>query len=132
MRPGAIYETVLYADDLAEAGAFYRDVLGLRLVKPMSELAAAFRLDDGRMLLVFDRERPRAPGREVPSHGTTGPGHIAFRVEESSLGAWRDRLAGCGVAIEKEITWETGARSIYCRDPSGNSVELAAGEIWPA
>ena len=31
---------------------------------------------------------------------------------------------------EREITWPLGGRSVYVRDPSGNSVEFVEGEIW--
>ena len=34
------------------------------------------------------------------------------------------------LAIEREIHWEAELASIYVRDPAGNSVELANGELW--
>src|SRR4029450_183977 len=52
VRPRSVYETVVYASDLAAVTAFYRDVLGLREVDD-----GAFRLDDGGMLLLFDPAR---------------------------------------------------------------------------
>jgi len=129
--PARVYETVLYGDDLAALVAFYRDVLGLRLVEPMDELGAAFRLADGAILLVFDRVRSAAAGRTVPSHGTDGPGHAAFAVTAESLDDWRAALTGADVPIEQDLEWRQGGRSVYVRDPAGNSVELAAGELWP-
>ena len=33
-----------------------------------------------------------APGRDVPSHGASGPGHGAFRIEPGTLPTWRDHL----------------------------------------
>jgi len=125
-----VYETVLYGDDLVALVGFYRDVLGLRLVEPMDELGAAFRMPDGGILLVFDRSRSALPGRLVPSHGTDGPGHVAFTVPESSLDDWREAFAAADVEIEQEIDWRLGGHSVYVRDPAGNSVELAAGELW--
>ena len=125
-----VYETVLYGDDLVELVTFYRDVLGLRLVEPMDELGAAFRLPDGGMLLLFDRARSLQAGRTVPSHGTEGPGHVAFTVPDSSLDDWRAAFAAAEVEIEQEVDWRLGGHSIYVRDPDGNSVELASGEIW--
>ena len=126
-----VYETVLYAQDVAAAAAFYRDVLGLRLVDGPDELAAGFRLDDGGVLLIFDPSRASLPGRPVPSHGTLGAGHVAFSVEAGTLGEWGEALAGRGVEIELERGWERGGRSIYVRDPAGNSVELVDGDLWP-
>ena len=124
-----IYETVLYADDTDAAAAFYRDVLGLREVAAPDDHSAAFRLGDG-VLLIFDPARSGAEGRFVPSHGTTGPGHVAFAVD--ALGDYVPRLTAAGVEIEREITWPLGGQSMYFRDPAGNSVELIAGEAWEA
>jgi catechol 2,3-dioxygenase-like lactoylglutathione lyase family enzyme len=127
-----IYETVLYAADVAAAAAFYRDVLGLRLVDGPDELAAAFRLDDGGVLLIFDPGRASAPGRRVPSHGASGAGHIAFAVAPGELEGWAQKLREHEIEIEREIDWDGRGRSIYVRDPAGNSVELVEGDIWPA
>jgi catechol 2,3-dioxygenase-like lactoylglutathione lyase family enzyme len=123
-----VYETVLYAGDVAAAHDFYRDVLGLRAVD-FDEVAAAFRLDDGAMLLVFAPQLSSQPGRRrVPSHGATGAGHVAFSVDR--VEEWRERLRAVGLDIEREVDWD-GGRSIYVRDPAGNSVELVEGDIWP-
>ena len=125
MRPRSVYETVVYASDLEAATAFYRDVLGLREVDD-----GAFRLDGGGMLLLFDPARSSQPGRPVPSHGATGAGHVAFAVD--SLEAWLERLGEAGVDVEQEKEWARGgARSVYVRDPAGNSVELVEGDLWP-
>jgi catechol 2,3-dioxygenase-like lactoylglutathione lyase family enzyme len=126
-----VYETVLYAPDVAAAAAFYGDVLGLRLVDGPDELAAAFRLDDGGMLLIFDPSRASVPGRPAPSHGATGAGHVAFSVEDGMLDKWGEKLLERGVEIELERPWQRGGRSIYVRDPAGNSVELVEGDLWP-
>lgn len=126
MRPRRVYETVVYAADLEAAAAFYRDVLGLREVDD-----GAFRLDDGGVLLLFDPARSSQPGRPVPSHGATGAGHVAFSVGEGELDAWREELRARGVELEQEQEWPQGGRSIYVRDPAGNSVELVEGDLWP-
>jgi catechol 2,3-dioxygenase-like lactoylglutathione lyase family enzyme len=126
-----IYETIVYGDNIASLAAFYADVLGLRYVKPLSTLAAVFRLPDGGILLIFNAAEAAKPGREVPSHGAAGPGHVAFSIDKDEYDTWKSRLAAAGVPIEREITWGTGARSIYVRDPANNSVELVEGEIWP-
>jgi catechol 2,3-dioxygenase-like lactoylglutathione lyase family enzyme len=122
-----VYETVLYANDVPALVAFYGEVVGLRVIDPPDEHSAAFRLGDGGVLLVFDPQRSAASGRFVPSHGTTGEGHVAFRVEE--LDELRAGLTRQGVEIEREISWG-GGRSVYFRDPAGNSVEFVEGEIW--
>jgi catechol 2,3-dioxygenase-like lactoylglutathione lyase family enzyme len=126
-----VYETVVYGRDMEALAAFYREVLGLRLVEPVDELGAAFRIADDAMLLLFDPARASLPGRPVPSHGTTGEGHIAFAVAAESLDEWRAALAAAGVSIEQEVEWGRGGHSIYVRDPAGNSVELVTGDLWP-
>jgi catechol 2,3-dioxygenase-like lactoylglutathione lyase family enzyme len=131
VRPPRVYETVLYATDVAATARFYADVLGLRLVEGPDELAAAFRLDDDGVLLIFDPERASVPGRAVPSHGATGAGHVAFSVGEGELDAAVAELRERGIEIEREVEWPQGGRSIYLRDPAGNSVELVEGELWP-
>lgn len=131
MELRGVYETVLYAADVPATAAFYTEVLGLRPVDGPDELSAALRLPDGGVLLLFEPERSAAPGRGVPSHGAEGAGHIAFAVGPGTLDEWAKALRERGVGIEQEIEWERGGRSLYVRDPAGNSVELVEGDIWP-
>jgi catechol 2,3-dioxygenase-like lactoylglutathione lyase family enzyme len=131
-RVSGVYETVLYADDVGEAARFYRDVVGLREIDPPGEGAAAFRVPDGALLLLFAPELSAAPGRFVPSHGARGAGHVAFKLADGDLDACAERLRSQGLEIEREITWPLGGRSLYVRDPAGNSVEFVEGEIWDA
>ena len=131
MKPRRVYETVLYSSDVAGLARFYEEVIGLRLVSGPDELAAAFRLEEGGVLLIFDPERSSTPGRAVPSHGTTGAGHVAFSVEEGELDACAAELRDRGIELERELDWPQGGRSIYVRDPAGNSVELVEGDLWP-
>jgi catechol 2,3-dioxygenase-like lactoylglutathione lyase family enzyme len=130
-RPLGIYETVLYASDVAAAAAFYEHLLGLRPLPGLGDLGAAFRLSDGGMLLIFDPEMSATPGRPIPSHGATGQGHVAFAVGAGGVDAFAAELRRRGVAIESEVEWPEGGRSLYIRDPAGNSVELIEGEAWP-
>jgi catechol 2,3-dioxygenase-like lactoylglutathione lyase family enzyme len=130
-RLRGVYETVLYANAIAATAAFYEQQLGLRPLGGLAELGAAFRLDDGGVLLIFDPERAAEPGRPIPPHGATGPGHVAFAVAPGTLDAWGDALRAEGVEIERDVKWPAGGRSLYMRDPAGNSVELIEGEAWP-
>jgi catechol 2,3-dioxygenase-like lactoylglutathione lyase family enzyme len=128
MKASRIFETVIYADDLDAAERFYRDVIGLELVSRF-DVALAFRCENG-VLLIFDPDKAGQPGRDVPSHGTTGPGHLAFAATAADLDAWREHLRHHDVSIETEVNWEIGGTSIYFRDPAGNSVELAPPTLW--
>lgn len=129
--PPRVYETVLYAEDLVTAGAFYREVLGLALVDDRTPTALAFRLASGALLLVFDPQESERPGRPAPSHGARGPGHVAFGVDPGQLSAWRERLHGQGVALEESPLGTASGRQLYFRDPAGNSIELVEGDLWP-
>jgi catechol 2,3-dioxygenase-like lactoylglutathione lyase family enzyme len=131
-RPAHILETALYADDLDAAEAFYAGVLGLERAARAGGRHVFFRLD-GAMLLIFnpaETERPPAGGLPVPPHGARGPGHLAFAASGDELDRWRGRLLAAGVAIEADFRWPDGARSIYVRDPAGNSVEFAEPRLW--
>ncbi len=128
MQPSKIFETVLYAEDLAAAERFYHEALGLEVLE-RSNLTVVFRCGGG-VLLIFDPRKSAAPDRDVPSHGTTAVGHIAFAAKPEDLDAWREQLRQAGVHIEREVDWDEGGHSIYFRDPAGNVVELAPPTIW--
>ena len=123
-----IFESVLYADDLPVAVKFYRDILGLELISSI-DLVAAFRCA-GSVLLIFDPKLSAAAGRDIPSHGKSGAGHLAFAATDEEREQWKARLMAAGVAIESEIEWKQGGRSLYFRDPAGNSIEFAPLTLW--
>lgn len=131
LAPSGVHETVLYADDLDAAAAFYRDVVGLRLLVGPNPTLAALRVDPRSVLLLFAPDESIVGGRDVPSHGARGPGHVAFSVDEPALAAILARCAEHDVPVERELTWPRGGRSIYVRDPAANSVEFIVGDIWP-
>lgn len=128
MKATHIFETVIYADDLAAAERFYSEVLGLEIVSRFG-IALAFRCAGG-VLLIFEPDKAALPNRGVPSHGTHGAGHLAFAATAGELDGWRAQLEAHGVAIEMEVNWEQGGTSIYFRDPAGNSIELAPPTLW--
>lgn len=133
MRPSGVLETVLYAGDLAAAEVFYSDVLGLELYSRMPPRQLFYRCGDA-MLLIFNPEvtciPPAAGQLPVPPHGTSGHGHVCFGATASEIDDWRKRLLAKGVAIEADFEWPGGGRSIYFRDPAGNSIEFAEPRIW--
>lgn len=134
MQPSAILESALYVTDLAEAEAFYRDILGLELVGKVEGRHVFFRCGKG-VLLLFNAEATRnAPPPDaklpVPPHGTRGPGHLCFSASGDEIDRWQTHLKQRGVAIEAGFEWPRGGRSIYFRDPSGNSIEFAEPRIW--
>jgi catechol 2,3-dioxygenase-like lactoylglutathione lyase family enzyme len=124
-----VIETAVYVDDLGAAETFYGTVLGLPVVGKEPGRHVFFRAGEGGVLLAFRAEVTRK-GDPLPPHGATGPGHFALGIEAESFDAWRQRLQGHGVALEKEVGWPRGGRSLYFRDPAGNSVELVTPGVW--
>ena len=61
-----------------------------------------------------------------------GPATWPSASRRAALEAWADELRRAGVAVERQVSWPAGGRSLYVRDPAGNSVELIEGEAWPA
>lgn len=128
MSPHGVLETALYASDLASAEAFYTTVLGLELDSKVDARHVFLRCGSG-MVLIFDPSATSVPG-PVPAHGTTGPGHVAFSVADDDLDSWAAQLRENDVEIEADIEWPGGGRSLYFRDPAGNSLELTSPRIW--
>lgn len=131
--PQRALEVALYAVDLDTCAAFYADVIGLERGPEVPERHVFFRLGDG-MLLLFNPEATVVPtdnpDMPVPPHGARGEGHLCFAADRVAITAWRRRLRAAGVAIEAEFDWPNGARSLYCRDPAGNSIEFAEPQLW--
>ncbi|NJD09899.1 MAG: hypothetical protein FIB01_05450 [Gemmatimonadetes bacterium] len=121
-------ELALYGPDLEALERFYRDVFGLELIARAKHRLVALRCGYSTLLLC-DPSVTRESG-PVPHHGAEGAGHVAFVIADDERTGWRERLRHYGVAIEREVEWEDGGSSIYCRDPAGNSVELAPPSIW--
>jgi catechol 2,3-dioxygenase-like lactoylglutathione lyase family enzyme len=129
MRVREILETCVYATDLDSAERFYRGILGLELISRLEGRHVFFRCGN-RVFLVFNPERTREPGSALPAHGPKGSSHMAFAVPVNEISAWRAFLEGHDVPIESDVTWPRGGRSVYFRDPAGNSIELATPQIW--
>ena len=124
-----VLETCVYADDLAAMESFYVDVLGLRRMSAEYPRHVFFHVSDASVLLIFNPKETSGP-QDVPSHGTTGPGHVAFAIQPDEIDAWRQHLTDHDVEIEREITWGNGSQSIYFHDPAGNSAELVTQHLW--
>jgi catechol 2,3-dioxygenase-like lactoylglutathione lyase family enzyme len=124
-----VVETAVYVDDLDRAEAFYRDVLELPVLGKEAGRHIFFRVGAASVLLAFIAETTLR-GDVLPAHGARGPGHFALGIPASSLEWWKERLAARGVAIEKEVAWPRGGRSLYFRDPAGNAVELLTPGLW--
>jgi catechol 2,3-dioxygenase-like lactoylglutathione lyase family enzyme len=128
MHAREILEACVYADDLAAAERFYAGVLGMEVIARVEGRHVFFRCG-GRVFLVFD-PAATAAGGAIPGHGAAGPGHVCFAMGKDEIEGWRAHLAAHGIAIETDFTWPGGGRSLYFRDPAGNSMELGTPSIW--
>jgi catechol 2,3-dioxygenase-like lactoylglutathione lyase family enzyme len=140
MQPSAILESALYVTDLDAAEAFYGEVLGLEKIAGVANRHVFFKCGSG-VLLLFNAEetqKPPPPGASlpVPPHGTSGQGHLCFAATADEIAEWKARLEAKNIAVEADFLWppkpgeEKGGRSIYFRDPCGNSLEFAEPKIW--
>jgi catechol 2,3-dioxygenase-like lactoylglutathione lyase family enzyme len=129
LRLNGLHHVTLVCRDVTRSAAFYRNVLGLRLVKQTRSAD-----DQGARHLFFGDEEGR-PGTlitclEYPKlePGRVGAGsthHFALAVEsEEELRAWRDYLTSNGIPCS-EVLDRTYFKSVYLRDPDGHVIELA-------
>ena len=129
LRIAGLHHVTVICQDVARSVDFYRNLLGMRLVKQTVNSD-----DRGARHLFFGDEEGR-PGTlitclEYPQlePGKVGSGsthHFALAVEsDEELSAWREYLTSRGVACT-EVMDRTYFKSIYLRDPDGHIVELA-------
>lgn len=130
--PRRLLETALYAADLDAAEAFYGGLLGLEKVSRAGNRHVFYRCGHS-MLLIFNPAETRhasSGALPVPVHGATGAGHACFAASAEEIAGWRRVFLAHGIAIEADFEWPNGARSLYVRDPAGNSIELAEPKLW--
>jgi catechol 2,3-dioxygenase-like lactoylglutathione lyase family enzyme len=122
-----ILESVLYctSENEADTRVFYAEILGFKQVSQW-----AYRLG-AQVFLLFNAEETRVQ-EWPPPHGAKGSGHICFTVGGEGYEAWKQHLGANGVEIIEEIDWSRGVLSFYFKDPAGNMLEIANGDMWPA
>ena len=132
-RFSGVLETAVYCADLDAARNFYGVVLQLEEVTAIEGRHIFFRCGQ-TMVLVFNPaetvKQPFDASMPIPPHGPEGPVHMCFSVSSDAVEKWKCRLEAHGIEIESEISWPEGARSVYFRDPAGNSLEFAEPKLW--
>lgn len=127
MTPGAIRalgEIALRVRDLEMMTTFYRDVVGLEVLRE-TESAVFFTLGESHgghtaVFVLFDRS---ATESAPPEAARSTLDHLAFAIDCADHDAERERLEDSGFDVETiEHVW-VGWRSLYVRDPEGNLVE---------
>jgi catechol 2,3-dioxygenase-like lactoylglutathione lyase family enzyme len=129
VRIKAVIETAIYVDDLNAAEDFYLRILGLPVIAKEAGRHVFFQVGTSNVLLAFIADTT-LKGDQLPPHGARGPGHFALGIQADALDGWRDHLQANGIVIEKEVQWPLGGKSLYFRDPAGNSVELVTPGVW--
>lgn len=129
LRTQGIHHITLVTSDARRALRFYRDVLGLRLVK------RTVNFDDPGAYHLYFGDRTGAPGTVVTFFewphagrgrwGVGGVHHLALGVEsESALLKWKRWLGDHGVRVNGP--YERGwFKSLYFADPDGQILEIA-------
>ena len=131
LRITGLHHITLISGNLDRSTAFYRDLLGLRLVE------AGMNRDDPNARHFWFGDADGQPGTlvslfEYPNmeRGSVGVGathHFAFGVgTEDELDGWRRYLESRGVPCTEVLEREF-FKSIYLRDPDGHIVEIATG-----
>lgn len=128
-----LLETALYVSDLPRAADFYRHLFGFGTLLE-SERLIALDVVGRNVLLLFKAgsttEAFSTPGGVIPGHSGAGQTHLAFSITTDELVAWQQRLEEQGVAIESTVTWPSGTKSLYFRDPDQHLVELITPGFW--
>ncbi len=132
-EPKGILEAALYVDDLDAAERFYGEILALEKIQRVTDRHVFFRIGSSVLLLFNAEETEKPPGNPdlpVPPHGAHGPGHVCLILTRAEIDTMRKHLLDWNIPLDAEFDWPNGARSLYVRDPSGNSVEFAEGHLW--
>jgi catechol 2,3-dioxygenase-like lactoylglutathione lyase family enzyme len=129
MRLTHVLETALYVQDLERAETFYTGLLDQPPYHREPGHYVFYKLKEA-MLLIFNPGACSGDNHGIPPHGSNGPGHVCFRIDESEVETWKKRLKELDIPLENEHLWPNGSTSLYFRDPAGNSLELAPWRIW--
>ncbi len=125
-RVEGLHHAAVACVDLGRCEAFYRDVLGLAVLRRWPAAGGqgdrSVWLSTGAGFLAL--ERADHPVEEGPfEHVPAGWHVVALAIRRADRGAWERRLAGAGVRLARRTPF-----SLFFRDPEGNRVALSH---WP-
>ena len=135
VRPTAIGEIAIRTADMAGMLAFYRDVIGLEVLRE-SDAISFLKISDGvgghtNVIALFSHTLGGAGGI-APADGPPEVGprsslhHIALSMplaDQTRAIAWYDEI---GQPYRIELFGWVGWRGVFTTDPDGNTVELVA------
>ena len=123
--PLAFHHLAIQCADLAACEAFYRDVLGLSVLRRWPREGGGDRsvwlaMGDGHEQGFVALERAEeAPAPRPWRDGSAGLHLVALRIAPGERRAWEDRLEAAGVLVVHRTRW-----TIYFHDPEGNPIGL--------
>ena len=146
MQVGPVYHTGFTVSDMERSLGFYRDVLGLRVVRRQTgtapylaqvtgfdgvvlETALLQPADGGSMLELLQYVSHPAPPTDRATN-RPGNGHLCFKVDDLRDACAELRRRGVTLISDPaEITAgaHAGGLAVYVRDPDGFTVELYQG-----
>jgi catechol 2,3-dioxygenase-like lactoylglutathione lyase family enzyme len=137
--PLAYHHVAIQCADLGKCEAFYREVLGLPVLRRWPREGGGDRsvwlsLGDGAFLALERADepppQPRSAGQRkcgdkpaVPApwrDGKAGLHLVALRIAAAERRSWEDRLEAAGVLVVHRTRW-----TIYFHDPEGNRIGLS-------
>jgi glyoxylase I family protein len=123
--PLTFHHLAVQCADLALCERFYREVLGLAVLRRWpgadgGDRSVWLAVGDGFVAL----ERADAPSALAPFRdGAAGLHLVALRIGAGERRSWEERLAARGVEVVHRTRW-----TLYVRDPEGNRIGLSH---WP-
>jgi glyoxylase I family protein len=131
-EPRGLHHLAIQVRDLAATEAFYRETLGLAVLRrwPARDADAgaderAVWLDAGDgAFIALERVAEGPTAAEEPARATRPGLHlVALRIDRAERETWERRLVAAGSAVEARTAF-----TLYVRDPEGNRVGLSH---WP-
>jgi catechol 2,3-dioxygenase-like lactoylglutathione lyase family enzyme len=106
--------------DVAEAMAFYRDLLQFEVIMNPAPGFASLSRDGVKLLL----NAPGAGGAGTAGGAPVPGGWNRIQIEVDDLDGLVERLRAGGATFRGELVEGMGGKQILVEDPSGNPVEL--------
>ncbi len=121
----AFHHVAIQCADLDRCERFYRDVLGLTVLRRWPREGGGDRsvwlsLGDGEFLALERAEEAPAEPPHAWRDGRPGLHLIALRIAPAERRPWEDRLEAAGVLVVHRTRW-----TIYFHDPEGNRIGLS-------
>lgn len=136
VRPRGLGEVVLRVANIDRSIAFYRDVLGLSLLRRFGDGIAFLQVEVGleghaRIVGPFRHDQPSSrrgqPGWQRPAiQASPSLHHFALEIPLAEFAAADAALTAAGFAPNRRNHDWIGWRSLYLSDPDGHVVELVA------